>query len=135
MLSVLIIEDEVIIGMLLTKIITDMGHSVIGVEGTERGAVDAAASTRPGLMLVDQRLRTGSGQGAVEQILRDGFIPHIWMTGAAVLNRNLGRGVAMLEKPFSERDLQLAIEQVLEPAAPITPAGGAAKPGHEDEPA
>lgn len=111
-LRVLVIEDDVIIGMLLARVLVGLGHQVTSVEGTEQGAVAAAARVRPGLILVDERLRAGSGQGAIDRILRDGFVPHIWMSGDPTRRAQLPPGVAVLQKPFSEPALELAIAQV-----------------------
>jgi CheY-like chemotaxis protein len=125
-LLVLVIEDEVIIGMLLARVLAGMGHEVIGVEGTEQGAVTAAALVRPGLILVDERLRAGSGHAAIARILRDGFIPHVWMSGNPSPATKLAPGVAVLQKPFTAHALGLAIAEARRPAAPIVAAGAAA---------
>lgn len=122
-LRVLVIEDEVVIGMLLARVLAGMGHEVISVEGTEEGAVSAAARVRPGLILVDERLRAGSGHGAIERILRDGFIPHIWMSGNRDRHTDMTAGVAELRKPFTEQALGLAIAQVSGRTVPFAPAG------------
>lgn len=112
MLQVLVIEDDVLIGMLLSRILSGMGHEVISVEGTEEGAVTAATRRRPGLILVDGRLRAGSGQGALRRILDSGFVPHIWMSGDPADRTRLDPGVWVLQKPFTEQVLALAIAQV-----------------------
>lgn len=121
MLRVLVIEDEVIIGMLLARILAGMGHTVLGVEGTEQGAVTAAAKVRPDLILVDERLRAGTGQAAIARILQGGFIPHVWMSGDPARRANPTPGVAFLQKPFSEQALRQAIAQAAQPAAPAAP--------------
>lgn len=122
-LRVLIIEDEVIIGMLLARILSGMGHELISVEGTEEGAVAAAARVRPGLILVDEHLRAGSGLGAIERILRNGFVPHVWMSGGREARTNMTAGMAELRKPFTEQALGLAIAQVCGAASAGPPAG------------
>lgn len=122
MLRVLVIEDEVITGILLARVLAGMGHDVISVEGTEEGAVSAAARVRPGLILVDERLHAGSGHGAIERILRDGFIPHVWMSGGSDSRSNMPDGVAELRKPFTEQALVLAIAKVCGRTSPVAPA-------------
>lgn len=131
-LRVLVIEDEVIIGMLLARIVAGMGHEVISVEGTEEDAVSAAARVRPDLILVDARLRAGSGQGAIERILRDGFIPHVWMSGDRDHRGSITPGVAELRKPFTEHSLGLAIVQACGRPAPVAAGGSAAQLGSDD---
>lgn len=117
-MRVLVIEDEVIIGMLLEHILTAMGHEVIGVEATQAAAVAKAAVVRPELILADENLRAGSGRGAVEQILLGGFIPHIWMSGHPIAEKELPAGVGVLRKPFDEQELVAAMGRVLAPASP-----------------
>jgi CheY-like chemotaxis protein len=106
---VLIVEDNVIIGMLLAEMLTAMGHRVCGVETTEAGAVEAAARWQPDLMLVDAELKEGSGFQAIITILAAGPMPHVFMSGTVV---GIGdpRG-PMLQKPFREKDLVRAIER------------------------
>src|SRR5690348_17858924 len=60
-LRVLVVEDEMLIGMLLADTLEAMGYDVCAVEATEIGAVAAAARWNPDLMIVDARLRNGSG--------------------------------------------------------------------------
>lgn len=119
MLRVLVIEDEVIIGMLLGQVLEGMGHEVSGVERTEQGAVAAAARVRPDLIVVDEHLRAGSGRAAIERILLDGFIPHIWMSRGLRRHPNLAQGVAVLQKPFTEHALGLAIAHVFKPSSSV----------------
>ncbi|MDN3564149.1 response regulator [Paeniroseomonas aquatica] len=131
MLQVLIIEDDVIIGMLLARILVGMGHEVIGVEGTEEGAVAAAARNPPGLILADKRLSAGSGQAAIKRIIHTGFVPHIWMSGGparrgdAKSRGDAQIGVADLQKPFTEQGLKAAIAQVTRLGASATAADAA----------
>jgi DNA-binding response OmpR family regulator len=69
-LNVLVVEDDALIGMLFADVLAAMGHDVCAIEATEADAVAAAARYKPDLMIVDARLRDGSGVSAVEEILR-----------------------------------------------------------------
>ena len=80
-LRVLVVEDEILIGMLLADALGAMGYEVCAIEPTETGAVAAAARCNPDLMIVDARLRDGSGVSAVEEILRAGWVPHVFISG------------------------------------------------------
>jgi CheY-like chemotaxis protein len=117
-LRVLIVEDNVIIAMLLEATLADMGHTVCAIEGTETGAVDAAARHRPDLLIVDAGLSEGTGISAVDRILRDGFVPHIFVSGADLKPENLNPRAVRVSKPYDERDLSAAIEQAF--ATPVT---------------
>ena len=105
------------IGMLLADILIEMGHDVCAIEVTPDAAVTAAAYYQPDLMIVDARLGAGSGVAAVEEILRTGFVPHLFMTGNAARVKELRPDAVVLEKPFRETELMDAIHRALHIAA------------------
>ena len=55
----------------------------------------------------------GSGVSAAEQILRTGFIPHVFVTGDARTAQALSPHAVVMQKPFVESDLMLAIRRAL----------------------
>lgn len=111
--SILIVEDDVLIGMLLSDILTELGHVVCGVERTEAGAVAAAAKFRPDLMIVDVHLTEGSGIAAVKTILKERFVPHVFVTGDKLGTQQHRPGDVVIEKPFRESDLVEAIDRAI----------------------
>ena len=112
-LRVLIMEDEPIIAMLLSEVLGEMGHEVCGTELTESGGVATALKCRPDLMIVDVHLRDGSGISAVENILRSGFIPHVFVSGDMLRGQALSPRAVVMQKPFCEPDLARAIDRAL----------------------
>jgi two-component system, response regulator PdtaR len=108
-LNVLIIEDDALIGMLLTEMLQEMGHVVCATAVTEEDAVADAARCKPSLMIVDEQLLEGSGMSAVERILRTGSVACVFMSGANVRRP----GATVLLKPFVEADLVRAIQNVV----------------------
>lgn len=66
-LRVLVAEDDAVIAMLFAEVLTGMGYDVCAIESTEADLVVAAARCRPDVMIVDVRLRNGSGVSAVEK--------------------------------------------------------------------
>lgn len=104
-LRVLVVEDDSMLGMLLTEMLESIGHNVCGVEPTEDEAVSAAAQSQPDLIIADARLREGSGVNAVERICRSGYVPHVFVSGdVSDLERGLKNAVIM-QKPYREADL------------------------------
>jgi DNA-binding response OmpR family regulator len=114
-LSILIVEDDLLIGVLLTDMLEGMGHDVCGVETSESSAVDAALQNRPDLMIVDARLGNGSGIAAVKRISAVVNIPHIFVSGDRISIE--GASTFALQKPFSQRDLERAIKGTMDTAA------------------
>jgi DNA-binding response OmpR family regulator len=116
-LRVLVVEDDAMIADLLAEMLEALGHDVCAIEATEAAAVTAAARYRPDLMIVDARLGTGSGVSAVEEILRTGFVPHLFFSGNISKVKTLRPGAVVLQKPFRQAELTLAIQRALDAAA------------------
>ena len=112
-LRVLVVEDDILIGMLLADTLGAMGYDVCAIEATETGAVAAAARCKPDLMVVDARLRDGSGLSAVEEILRTGWVPHVFVSGETSTIQALRPGSIVIRKPFRDMDLHRAIQRAL----------------------
>jgi len=110
-LKVLVVEDDAMIGLLLAEMLGEMGYDVCAIAATEEDAVADAARCKPGLMIVDEHLREGTGVSAVARILRNGPVPCVLISGAPVHLARPGRSV--LQKPFLEEDLVRAIRYVV----------------------
>jgi DNA-binding response OmpR family regulator len=114
----LVVEDDATIGGLLAETLEGLGHVVCAVERDVANAVTAASNWRPDLMIVDVGLGEASGVAAVKEILRSGFVPHVFVTGAAVRGMPLGPDSILIQKPFRVSDLDRAIQRALA-AAPV----------------
>lgn len=112
-LLILVVEDEAIIGMLLSEVLEGLGHEVIGIAASEGAAVALAAEYRPDLLIVDAGLTSGNGVSAVDAIVAARFVPHIFTTGDALKVRLLKPNAIILEKPFHEAELADAIATAL----------------------
>jgi CheY-like chemotaxis protein len=112
-LRILVVEDDVMIGGLLAETLEDLGHVVCAVETNAATAVAAAARHRPDLMIVDVGLGEESGVAAVKEILRSGFVPHVFATGDALRDLSLGPEAVLIQKPFRGPDIVHAIERAL----------------------
>jgi CheY-like chemotaxis protein len=112
-LRVLIVEDEALIGLVLTEMLADMGHKVCATAATQADASAAAVRHRPDLMIVDVTLSEGSGLAAVEDVLRTGPVPYVFITGSPGAARGTRPGAVVVGKPFRQADLAKAIEKAL----------------------
>jgi CheY-like chemotaxis protein len=112
-LRILLVEDELLIAMLFTQVLEDMGHEVCETVSTEESAVAAAARWNPDLMIVDARLREGSGISAVEQILLKNYIPHVFVSGDVLGVKARRPDAIVIQKPFFAPDLTRAMELAL----------------------
>ncbi len=108
-LRVLVVEDDALLGMFLAEMLIGMGYDICAIEATEAAAVAAALQHAPDLMIVDARLRDGSGASAVEQILRAQPIRHLFVSGDVESVQEARPGAVVLRKPFRESELASAI--------------------------
>ncbi len=113
MLQVLIIEDEILIGMMLEETLQSLGYEVCGIVSTEAEAVLQAEKCLPDFMIVDAGLRVGSGISAVETIEKKRSIPHIFVTGDLRKVRSLHPDAIILQKPYFIPQLVAAIARAL----------------------
>ena len=117
-LRVLVIEDNALIAMLLSEMLTGMGHFVCATAATESEAVLAAAHYGPDLMIVDAGLGQGSGVSAVEEILRVGPVAHVFISGDAERVHTRKPDAVVVRKPFREAELARAIDMAVAAALP-----------------
>jgi len=112
-LRTLVVEDDAMIGGLLAETLEGLGHAVCAVETNVAKAVAAASHWSPDLMIVDVGLGEASGIAAVKEILRSGFVPHVFVTGDALSGVSLGPDTVLMRKPFRVSDLDHAIQRAL----------------------
>ena len=112
-LRVLVVEDDLMIGPLLAEVLEDLGHVVVAVVVDADAAVAAARDCRPDLMIVDIKLGERSGVAAVKEILSDGFVPHVFVTGDLLSNLDLGPDAVLIQKPYRQTDIVAAIARAI----------------------
>jgi len=113
-LHALIIEDEIIAGVGMQLVLSDLGFDSFAFAGTANQAVEQALIRRPDLVTVDVRLLDGDGVAAAEQISRTiGPSPTVFVTGdpKALANRP---GAVVVEKPYGPADMARAYERARE---------------------
>lgn len=113
---VLIIEDEAVIAMDLSDLVTAAGHDVCAMETTASGAVAAAKRERPDLVLADIQLADGSsGIDAVKDILASFDVPVIFITAFPdrLLTGERPEPTFLITKPYSPDMVRAAVSQAL----------------------
>lgn len=117
--TVLIVEDEVLVGMMLARNIEGFGLSVCEVVGTGEDAVAAAERHRPGVILMDVSL--GGEMDGMEAAgrIRDLLgIPVVFFTGYYQDKHLMKRAkevqaLAVLDKLGPIEDIVTALESAL----------------------
>lgn len=114
--DVVIIEDEPIIALDLTRLVRELGHRVVGTASTRAEAVELAKRSRPGLVLADVRLADGSsGMDAASEIAEIVGAPVIFITAFPehLLSGDRPEPAFLITKPFREEAVRALIAQAL----------------------
>lgn len=113
---ILIIEDEAVIAMDLSDLVTAAGHDVCATATTAKSAVEAAKRERPDLVLADIQLADGSsGIDAVKEILASFEVPVIFITAFPdrLLTGERPEPTFLITKPYSPDTVRAAVSQAL----------------------
>jgi PAS domain S-box-containing protein len=118
MKSILIVEDEAVSALDLSKILKNLGYLVAGIVSTGEKAIAAVDAQQPDLILMDIHLAGEmTGIEAAVKILRNHAIPIIYLTAHSepdiVREATITRPYGYIIKPFTERELQTVIEIAL----------------------
>ncbi len=103
---ILIVEDEMLIGMLLQDMLADLGHEVVAVVPRVNEALLAVQSERFDVAILDVHLN-GQPVFPVADALIAKRIPFVFATGYGERGLpELYRSRPVLQKPFSNDDLE-----------------------------
>ena len=110
---VLVVEDEVIVGMLIEDMLNELGYDVAALSTHLNDAVERARTLELDIAVLDVNLN-GKMSYPVADMLMNRGIPFIFATGygAKILLQPYA-GTPTLQKPFKIGDLQQTIESVL----------------------
>ena len=116
---ILVVEDEALVAENLRRCLQDLGYTVAGIADTAAEAIDLARQHKPDLVLSDIQIK-GRVDGTVAARTLNGELdlPVVFLTAHAddaTLQRARQSGpFGYVVKPYSERDLRIAIEVALE---------------------
>lgn len=109
---ILVVEDEMLIGMLLEDMLTDMGHEVAAVVPRLKDALAAVERESFDLAVLDVHLHGESAFPVADALIAKG-VPFIFATGYG--ERGLPdsyRGRPVLQKPFARDDLDRLLKTI-----------------------
>jgi AmiR/NasT family two-component response regulator len=114
---VLIAEDEALIRLDLSEMLTEEGYDVVGEAADGETAVRLAEELKPDLVILDIKMPIMDGLAAAERIAGGRIAPVIILTAFSqrdLVERARAAGaMAYLVKPFQKSDLVPAIEIAL----------------------
>ncbi len=110
---VLVVEDEVIIGMLIEDMLAELGHEVVAISTHLQEALRLARTNDIDFAVLDVNLN-GQQSFPVADALRRRAIPFIFATGyGSKILQPPYRGTTTLQKPFELEELKRALSTVL----------------------
>jgi len=115
---ILLVEDEEIILADLARTLRKQGYEIAGTAASGEEAIEAAAGTKPDLVLMDVRLQGSiNGLEAARRIREASEVPILFITANSI---ELAPDIAELPghygsitKPFSPNQLRETIEAIL----------------------
>jgi CheY-like chemotaxis protein len=117
---ILIVEDEPIAALRLRESLESMGHEILDTMASGDGVLEAVATGRPDLVIMDIHLKSfidGVDAAARIKLLRP--VPVIFLTGYSgqgTMERAMKVGpAAYLVKPVSDAELRVVVERALRP--------------------
>jgi two-component system, response regulator PdtaR len=123
MARIIVVEDEPIAGLQVCECLESMGHEVLGTLSSADGVLEAVASGKPDLVIMDIHLKSfidGIDAAARIKILKP--VPIIFLTGYSgqgTIERAMKVGpAAYLVKPVSDEALRSSVDRALRPFAP-----------------
>jgi CheY-like chemotaxis protein len=107
---ILVVEDEMLIGMLLEDMLTDLGHEVAAIVPRLKDALAAVERETYDMAVLDVHLHGESAFPVAEALIAKG-IPFVFATGYGErgLPENY-RGRPVLQKPFAKDDLERVLQ-------------------------
>ncbi len=113
-LRVLVVEDEALIRLDLTEMLSEEGYVIAGEAGDGEQAVELARELRPDLVIMDVKMPKVDGIAAAQLIVEERIAPVVMLTAFSQRDlieqaRDAG-AMAYLVKPFARHELVPAIE-------------------------
>ena len=114
---VLVVEDELLIGMLLEDMLMEFGYEVAAIVPRVKDALSAVDTATYDVAVLDVHLHGESAFPVADALIRKG-VPFVFATGYGErgLPENY-RGRPVLPKPFARDDLERALNALFPSAA------------------
>lgn len=113
--SIIILEDECIIALMLKNFLTSLNYEILGTAMDGQTAIELIRKTKPDLLILDVHIKGNiNGLETYKIIQKTWDIPAIFLTGSSheVVNiEKIYSDVLILEKPVSLQELKKTIDK------------------------
>jgi CheY-like chemotaxis protein len=115
--SILIVEDDLILAMVLERMVLKLNYSVVDKEVSGKGDIEMVENHHPDLILMDIQLEDNiNGIEAMRRIRRNSDVPVIYITGNSdqyyIDRARETNYIDYLIKPIQMSDLEGSINKV-----------------------
>ncbi len=113
--KILVVEDEVLVGMDLVMLLEDWGYRADGPHASVDEALRAVEDFDPDLVILDMNLGGGATSLPVAEALQARKTPYIFLTGYTRLDASgapLNDSAPILKKPVSEDQLKSLLSEL-----------------------
>jgi DNA-binding response OmpR family regulator len=108
--SIIILEDECIIALMLKKFLVSLNYQVLGTVMDGKSLIELIQSSKPDLVILDVHIKGNiNGLETYQIIQKDWDIPAIFLTGNSAEVANIQKkypNVIVMEKPVSLHELK-----------------------------
>lgn len=112
--TLLIVEDEALVALVLCDALTDAGYHVLDLTARHAEAMSIAKASRPDLALVNIDLANGDDGVALAEQLKALGIPVVFISGQTSRARSAATvAIASMPKPYDAEDMVLAVNYLL----------------------
>lgn len=110
-MDILVVEDEALVAFVLERALVQAGHRVLGPAADEGLALRLAEAGRPGLALVDIRLRDGGcGVRLARELKERWAVPALFLSGQTRQARAAAdAALGLIGKPYEPGEVVAAV--------------------------
>lgn len=113
--SIIIVEDECIIALMLKNFLTAQGYKILGTAMDGHTAIELIRNSKPDLIILDIHIKGNiNGLETYKIIQKTWDIPAVFLTGSSSEIVNIEKNypnVLILEKPVSLQELKKTIDK------------------------
>lgn len=108
--KILIVEDEIIIGMETEAAIEELGHTSMGIAATATEALQIADAELPDIAFVDVNLADGpTGPQVGAELAKRGVAVVFITANPRTIEHQIANAIGVLDKPVAETELEEVI--------------------------
>jgi CheY-like chemotaxis protein len=111
-LSILVVEDEALVAVMVEDMLVDLGARVVGPASTLTQGIALAATAALDAAVLDVTVR-GEPVTHLADVLRRSGVPMVFATGYGEAPEGQHQDVPVLEKPYTREDLHKALAAAL----------------------